>query len=305
MAFREIYRRQAALLVRVLPFIAEEEGLALKGGTAINLFLRDMPRLSVDIDLTYVPIEPFPESLASIELALLRTAKRIRAGIPRAHVTESRPEKEGTVTKLVPSSMGVQIIIEVTPVMRGCIEKPETRAVSALVEEQFGFAEMPVLSFTDLYGGKLVAALDRQHPRDLFDVRGLLAKEGIDDKLRRAFIVYLLCHHRPMHEVLTAKRKDINALFARDFDGMTDEAVSLDELKATRETLIAKIVADMPEAHRKFLVSFERGQPDWALLGLPAAADLPAVKWRQQNLDKLPKEKRDALVRALEKALSK
>jgi predicted nucleotidyltransferase component of viral defense system len=303
MAFREIYRRQAALLVRILPFIAEEDSLALKGGSAINLFLRDMPRLSIDIDLTYVPIEPFPQSLASIELALLRIAKRIRAGIPKAHVTESRPEKEVTVTKLVPSSMGVQIIIEVTPVMRGCIAKPETRRVSALVEEQFGFAEMPVLSFMDLYGGKLVAALDRQHPRDLFDVRGLLAKEGIDDKLRRAFIVYLLCHRRPMHEVLTARRKDIDAVFARDFDGMTDEPVSLDELKATRETMIAKIVADMPEAHRKFLVAFEHGEPDWKLLGLPAAADLPAVKWRQLHLAKLPKDRRAALVAQLEEVL--
>jgi predicted nucleotidyltransferase component of viral defense system len=303
MAFREIYRRQAALLVRILPFIAAEYSLAVKGGTAINLFLQDMPRLSIDIDLTYVPIEPFPASLASIELALLRIAKRIRAAIPKAHVTESRPEQEGTVTKLVPSSMGVQIIIEVTPVMRGCIAKPETRRVSALVEEQFGFAEMLVLSFTDLYGGKLVAALDRQHPRDLFDVRGLLAKEGIDDKLRRAFIVYLLCHSRPMHEVLRAKRKDIDALFARDFDGMTHESVSLDELKATRETLISKIVADMPEAHRKFLVSFERGEPDWKLLGLPAAADLPAVRWRQLHLDKLTKDRRAALVAQLEEVL--
>ena len=51
----EMYRRQAALLVRTIPLVDEERCFALKGGTAINLFVRDMPRLSVDIDLTYLP----------------------------------------------------------------------------------------------------------------------------------------------------------------------------------------------------------------------------------------------------------
>jgi predicted nucleotidyltransferase component of viral defense system len=305
MAFAETYRRQAALLLRVLPFIAEEDSFALKGGTAINLFLRDMPRLSVDIDLTYVPVEPRPESLAEIEAALMRIAARIRAGIPNAQVTEGRPGDEKTLTKLFPRSDGVQIEIEVTPVMRGCIDEPEQRTVSPAVEETFGFAEMPVLPFADLYGGKLVAALDRQHPRDLFDVRELLANEGIDDKLRRAFVVYLICHHRPMHEVLTARRKDIPAAFARDFDGMTAEPVAIEELTDAREALIGKIVGEMPDTHRQFLISFERGQPDWKLLGLPAVAELPAVKWRQQNLDTRNKQQRAALVADLEKVLGR
>jgi predicted nucleotidyltransferase component of viral defense system len=303
MAFAETYRRQAALLVRALPFVAGEDCFALKGGTAINLFVRDMPRLSVDIDLTYVPIQPRPESLKAIEAALIRIAQRIRAGIPNAQVTEGRPGEEKALTKLFPRSDGVQIEIEVTPVMRGCIDGPEARTVSASVEEAFGFAEMPVLPFADLYGGKIVAALDRQHPRDLFDVRDLLAREGIDDKLRRAFIVYLLCHHRPMHEVLTARSKDITTLFARDFEGMPAEPVTLKELTDTRETLIETIVGKMPDAHRQFLISFERGAPNWGLLGLPAVAELPAVKWRQLHLDKLSKERRAALVADLEKVL--
>jgi hypothetical protein len=71
--------------------------------------------------------------------------------------------------------------------LRGCVYEPEVRSVSARVKEEFGFAEMSVVSFPDLYGGKIVAALDRQHPRDLFDVRDLIAKEGIDDKTRKAF----------------------------------------------------------------------------------------------------------------------
>ena len=189
--------------------------------------------------------------------------------------------------------------------LRGCVYEPETRSVSAAVEAAFGFAKMPIVSFADLYAGKIVAALDRQHPRDMFDVRDLLANEGIDDALRKAFIVYLLSHDRPMSEVLASKSKDISDEFLRGFEGMTEQPVSRDELIAAREALIADIVGKMPDAHRRFLISFERGEPDWALLGVPGAAELPAVRWRQQNLDKLSKEKRATLVSALEKVLSK
>jgi predicted nucleotidyltransferase component of viral defense system len=303
MAFRDTYRKQVALLVRILPLVAEERCFALKGGTAINLFVRDMPRLSVDIDLTYVPVAPRPESLAAIDAAMKRITGRIQKAMPDAKVTESK--LEGATTRLTVRLDGVQTKIEVTPVLRGCVYEPQTRAVSDAVEAAFGFAEMPVVSFADLYAGKIVAALDRQHPRDLFDVRDLLANEGIDDALRKAFIVYLLSHDRPMSEVLAPTRKDISAEFLRGFEGMTEEAVSRDELIAAREALIAEIVERMPDSHRKFLVSFERGEPDWALLDVPGAAELPAVKWRQLNLDKLPAKKRAELVEALEKVLAK
>ncbi len=113
------------------------------------------------------------------------------------------------VTKLVVREAGVQNKIEVTPVLRGCAYDPQVRGVTPAVEEAFGFAEMPVVSFADLYAGKIVAALDRQHPRDLFDVRLPMANEGITDEIRAAFIVYLLRDHRPMAEVLGARPKDI------------------------------------------------------------------------------------------------
>lgn len=301
MAFAENYRRQVALLIRTLPLIADEDCFALKGGTAINLFVRDMPRLSVDIDLTYVPVQPRPKSLAAIDAAMKRIAERVRTGVKGAHVTEGR--LEGSLTRLTVRADGVQIKIEVTPVLRGCVYDPELREVSKAVEDAFGFAEIQVVSFADLYAGKIVAALDRQHPRDLFDVRGLLANEGIDDALRRAFLVYLLSHHRPMFEVLGPTRKDISGEFLRGFQGMTDKPVTQDELVAAREALFAEIVGNMPDNHRRFLLSFERGKPDWTLLGVPYAAELPAVKWRQQNLDTLSEEKRAALVSGLEGVL--
>jgi len=294
MAFNDAYRQQVGLLIRVLPSVAAEECFALKGGTAINLFIRDLPRLSVDIDLTYLPIEPREQSLAAITAALTRIAARIRAAIPGAKISLS-PDP-ASATKLIVRAEETQIKIEVTPVLRGCVFEPEQRTVSAAVEAAFGYAEIAVVSFADLYAGKIVAALDRQHPRDLFDIRDLLANEGIDDALRQAFIVYLVSHDRPMSEVLAPKLKDFSNEFLRGFEGMAEQAITQDELAAARDALIAEIVGHMPEMHRQFLISFEQGSPDWDLLGVAGASDLPAVRWRQQNLDKLSDQRRTALV---------
>ena len=262
-----------------------------------------MPRLSVDIDLTYLPVAPRPESLAAIDAAMKRMAAAIRAGLRDARVTEVLNAREQIATKLVVQRPNAQIKIEVTPVLRGCVFEPRLRTVSPVVEEAFGFAEIQVVSFADLYAGKIMAALDRQHPRDLFDIRDLLAKEGIDDDLRRAFIVYLISHDRPISEVLVPRRKDIAPEFAQGFEGMTTEPVTLDALLAARETLIAAIAGDMPEAHKNFLMKFKRGEPDWLLLGVADAADLPAVKWKQLNLDRLSSEARARLVVQLEATL--
>lgn len=261
----EQYRRQAALLVRALPLVATETSFALKGGTAINLFVRDMPRLSVDIDLTYLPVEDRAVSLANIDAAMQRLAKNIAEGIRGARVTVARLNTEKIISKLFVEADGVTIKIEVTPVLRGCVYDPEVRSVSGAVEAAFGFAEIQVVSFSDLYAGKLVAALDRQHPRDLFDVRDLLAHEGIDESLRKAFIVYLLSHNRPMAEVLSPPRLDILQEFERGFAGMTETPVTLDALLQAREHMIAEIVGHMPKEHRRFLSSFKKGTPEWEL----------------------------------------
>lgn len=300
----EKYRQQVRLLLRALPHVATEACFALKGGTAINLFIRDLPRLSVDIDLAYLPVSPRTQSLEAIDAALKRIAERIRNGL-NAGVKELPSGTEAAVVKLLIRAHNVQIKIEVTPALRGCVFDPELRTVSATVEDSFGFAEINVVSFADLYAGKIVAALDRQHPRDLFDVMGLLAIEGIDANLRSAFIVYLLSHNRPMAEVLDPTLKDISDEFERGFAGMTDNPVQLDDLITARETLITTVVGDMPDEHRSFLLSFEQGEPDWPLLGLADVDRLPAVLWRQRNLNKISPEKRETLVIQLETALSR
>lgn len=154
------------------------------------------------------------------------------------------------------------------------------------------------MSFPDLYAGKIVAALDRQHPRDLFDVRDLLANEGISDELRRAFIVYILIHNRPVGEVLAPTRKDLRKEFAAGFSGMTEEPVTLEAMYDAREALIAEVVGKMPPEHRRFLLSFKDGEPDWDLLGVPGAAELPAVRWKVDNLETFGRSARKGAVRS-------
>lgn len=304
MAYSDAYRRQVELLLQVLPHVAGEDCFALKGGTAINLFIRDMPRLSVDIDLTYLPVADRPTSLFEIDAALKRIAESIRQSDASIQVTESAPRTQKEITKLVVRARDrTQIKIEVTPVLRGCVYDPQIMAVSAKVEDQFGFAETNVLSFEDLYAGKIMAALDRQHPRDLFDAHLLLANEGISDDLRAALIVYLISHEHSPHSLLDPVLRDISQDFEQNFVGMTEEAIALDTLFEARNSLIADVTGNMPDHHKEFLIYFYSRKPDWTLLGLEGASELPAVKWRELNLDRAGEGTREELVRKLEKVI--
>lgn len=233
---------------------------------------------------------------------MTRVALRLRQNLDGVHINE-QVNTEGILTRIIARRADVQIKIEINPVLRGSVYEPSVMGVCEKVEAEFGFAEIKVVSHADLYAGKLMAALDRQHPRDLFDVRDLLANDGLSDDLRRAFIIYLISHDRPMAEVLSGTPKDIRGEYDRGFVGMTEEEVSLSALLAARQQMTDCLIGDMPHDHRKFLIAFERGQPEWDLIGLPAAKDLPAVKWRQINLDGLPRERRDALVARLETTL--
>jgi predicted nucleotidyltransferase component of viral defense system len=277
------YVRQVALLVRTVPEIAEEEDFALKGGTAINLFVRDLPRLSVDIDLVYLPVAEREASLAAVTAGLDRIVERInrrRGGFNAKPISD-----EGT--KLEVSDGTSRVIVEANPVIRGTVFAAELRSVTAKVEEQFGFAEMQVVSFPDLYAGKIAAALDRQHPRDLFDIHYLFEAEGLSDDLFKAFLVYLVSHKRPPHELLAPNPQNLTKLYETDFIGMTVEPVPLDTLLEVRQRLVQEIQQRARgEDARAFLISFFAMEPDWAKLGLAAdIAALPAVMWKMRNLE--------------------
>src|SRR6056297_2515867 len=165
---RDIYEAQVALLVRIFPYVAKEEVFALKGGTAINLFYRDLPRLSIDIDLTYLPIQGRGASLVEIDAALNRIAAGIERTISGSEVRRTAGGG-GRETRVLVRLGNAEIKIETSPVARGVVHEPELREVRDAVQARYGYAEIQMVSFEDLYGGKLIAALDRQHPRDLFD----------------------------------------------------------------------------------------------------------------------------------------
>jgi len=283
---RERYERQVQLLVQVLPAVATEECFALKGGTAINLFYRDMPRLSVDIDLVYLPVKDRAESLAEIDAALERIRAKIEATVPNARAQRIAGGGGGD-TRVLARRDDTEVKIETSPVSRGVVHETALRSVTASVEDRFGFAETLVVSFDDLFGGKLHAAVDRQHPRDLFDVMHLYENEGLTDSLFRTFLVYVASSGRPPHELLNPTLVELDAPYAREFEGMTNVAVPLARLVEARTRLIADIKGRLDENARKFLLSLHDAKPDFGLIGLPKAEDLPAVRWKLQNLERL------------------
>lgn len=298
-----IYFKQAELLVRILPFIEEEKCFAVKEGTAINLFVRDLPRLSVDINLVYLPVQDRAVSLNGIDSALKIIAGRMESKIKGLQVTPSFLSGTGKIIKLMVLFGNVRVKVETSPVLRGTVYSPENLFVKDKVSELIGYAEARVASFQDLYAGKICAALDRQHPRDLFDIQYLLRNEGIDDKLFKAFLVYLISHNRPLSELLLPNFKDLSEVFSGEFKGMTVNDIELDELYAVRDELLSIIRKYMSESDKKFLISFKSGNPQWKLLGIDDVSEFPAVKWKLHNIRKMSSEKRDKARGRLEKLL--
>ncbi len=229
------YYRQAQLLSRVLPLVAAEKCFALKGGTAINLFIRDLPRLSVDIDLVYLPMEDRATSLANIHNALTRISDAIEKALRPVNVLKAFKTQDDSL-KLIVQQGDAQIKIELSPVLRGTVHPEILMEPVPKVQAEFGYAEIQVVAFPDLYAGKICAALDRQHPRDLFDIKLLMENEGLSDDLRKTFLVYLISHGRPISELLRPTLKDIRGLYEGEFKQMAEIEVPFEELEAVSAT---------------------------------------------------------------------
>lgn len=296
------YHQQVELLLEVLPFIRKFNCFALKGGTAINLFVRDMPRLSIDIDLTYLPIEPRNVFLTNINKALEALADLIESA--GYYVAKRYSQKEKSLIKLIVSNDKVEIKIEPNLVLRGTVFSAEEKSLSPRVENEFLQSQkLNLVSLADLYAGKICAALDRQHPRDLFDIKLLLENEGITEKIRQAFVVYLASGPRPMSELLSPNLLDISDIYHREFLGMTQLAVSYEELISVREKLINTIQADLTSNERLFLVSIKEGNPDWSLLPMEGLDNLPALQWKLINIKKMGKNSHQQALNKLKEAL--
>jgi len=299
------YRAQVELLLQTIPYVAKEEIFALKGGTAINLFIRSLPRLSVDIDLTYIPNNDRETALSEISEGLGRIKVDLEKSIPGISVTAV--SREGEDAKINCQLQKAQIKIEVNTTTRGTINHPELLKVAKKVQESFGrFAAIKVVSMAELYGGKICAALDRQHPRDLFDLKLLLENEGLTEEIKYGFLVALISHMRPINELLSPTFLDQKTSFETQFSGMSDIPFSYEEFEETRKKIIAEITSKLTIEDRVFLVSFKEADPIWEFFNVENARELPAVRWKLQNINKLKREnpqKHSNLINTLYKVL--
>lgn len=293
------YKNQVSLLLQVLPEVAKESVFALHGGTAINLFIRDMPRLSVDIDLTYIPLEDRNTSLKNIIDSLNQIKTKLEKVLPE--VTISLKKK---VLKLQITTAKAQIKIEVNQINRGVIDETVTLSLCEKAQEEFdAFCAIPVVPLGQLYGGKICAALDRQHPRDLFDVKYLLQNEGFTNDIKKGFMLCLLSSNRPLNEMLQPNFIDQRETMVNQFEGMSSEPFTYEDFEKSRAELIDVVHQNLADKDKEFILSFNKGTPDWSIYDFE---QFPAVQWKLQNLNKLKAinvEKFNTLNASLEKLL--
>lgn len=301
---KNLFHKQADLLISVLPHIAKDSDFALHGGTAINFFVRNMPRISVDIDLTYLPVNSRGEALKEISQKLKTLSARIYEALPSVRIDEKTETPANLITKIFIKRQNAVIKVEPNQVIRGALFACTERDLCKRAEDMFEkFVTTKTLSFAEIYGSKICAALDRQHPRDIFDIMLLLKNEGITNDVRKAFLVYLISHNRPISELLMPNLKDMKPVFEKEFSGMALIEVRYKELEDARRTLIKEINKKITDDERTFLMSFKEEFPRWELLGVKGVQDMPAIKWKLANLMKMGGKKRKEAIDRLRKML--
>ena len=282
------YIETVRLLLDAAPEVFRSGVFAMKGGTAINLFVQELPRLSVDIDVVYVPHDkPRETALAEIATELNTIRDRLQRRGLAAEVTAS---SVGDETKIFVRRGRNQVKVEINHVFRGTVLPPERRPLVKTASDLFTVDfSVPTLAVPELYASKLVAALDRQHPRDFFDVHGMFQTQGLCPETVNSFIAYLAGHNRPVHEVLFSRDLEMGTAFENEFVGMERSPVTLAELKAARDRLRRELLVALTDNQKRFLLSLVVGEPEWALVPIPHLAQLPAVQWKLQNLLRLRK----------------
>ena len=282
----KFYVDTVRLMLEVAPEVFASGRVAMKGGTALNFFVHDLPRLSVDIDVVFVPHQtPRDTALAEIANELSALQNRInRRGI-RAELTSS---KTGDETKLFVRRDRIEVKIEINHVFRGTLLPVETRSLTKTASDLFTTAlAVPTLAVAELYGSKLVAAMDRQHPRDLFDVHGMFQRFGLTPEIVECFVGYIAGHNRPVHEVLGSRDIDLARPFDNEFAGMERLPVSLRVLEEARIRLRRELAVALTADHKRFLIGLVAGQPPWEAMQCRHLAELPAIQWKLQNLARL------------------
>lgn len=280
------YINTVRLLLDIVNPTLSQGNFAIKGGTAINLFVQDMPRLSVDIDLVFLDHSlDRPEALAQIGKDL----QAAKVAIQRMnYVADIKQTKGGDETKMLVSSKNAQVKVEVNFVFRGTVLQPVSRSLTQATQNLFSTdVTALILDVPELYGSKLVAAMDRQHPRDIFDVQQMNSAFGLKSSFVDCFVAYLAGHNRPIHEVLFTRSHPLEQAFKSEFQGMTKSPIVLESLIQTQTDLISSIPHALTKDHKQFLLSLSRAEPLWNLMPFANLSELPAIRWKLMNLEKL------------------
>lgn len=298
---------QVKLLLQVLPVLRGQTTFALKGGTAINFFILDMPRLSIDIDLTYTGLGDRESSLQLLHIGLEKMVEDIKAINSRIKVTQQLTIDKSIIKKLQVNLGTTSIKIEPNYIMRGSLYPIQEYRISSRIEDEFNIFvdNIPSLVPEELYAGKICAALSRQHPRDLFDIKLLLENVGVTDAIRQAFVVYLACSPRPMHELLAPNILNISDIFETDFLTMTNYEVRLEELIEARDKLIKLINEQLTTSEKEFLFSLKEGKPRYDLMPFDNLDKLPALQWKLINIKKMDRIKAKIMQDNLSKVLGR
>lgn len=277
----DVYRRQVALLIRVMPLVFKIKDFAVHGGTAINLFHRNLPRYSVDIDITYIPIKDWDASIKVINSHLSALKASIEKAVPGIHVIHKTD-----VRKLLCTKDGTTIKIEVNGIKRGILGDTEKMQLCEKAKAEFGMSCFAnIVSWSQLYGGKIAAALSRQHPRDLFDCRGITSDDF--GAVKNGFMLCLLGSDKPIIESLNPNPIDQQEALDNQFEGMTDEPFNYDDYQTARLNLLEVVNQGLTDDDKAFLISFEDGNPDWSKCCAGDLSYYPSVRWKLQNIAKL------------------
>ena len=282
--YSPVFARKVELLLKLMPYVMNEGVFAVHGGTAINLFVKDMPRYSVDIDLTYMPLAGREESLHDINTHLESIIRHAKPQLPGLNVVPNY-----ATCKLLCEYHGYQVKIEVNQTKRGIIGgEAKSLPLCDKAQDEFGlYCDATIVPPTLLYGGKIAAALSRQHPRDLFDVKYM--DIPLTD-VREGLIFCLLGSDRPIHESFAPQLIDQREAMENQFKGMTDIEFTYEEFEQTRSKLITEVHNLITDSDKQFLLSFEAADPQWKDYEFEYFRDYPSIKWKLLNLTKLKKQ---------------
>ena len=291
----ETYKKQVALLIRIMPLVYKIPDFAVHGGTAINLFVKNMPRYSVDVDLTYLPLKNREESIQDINNQLNTLKQQIEKAIPGIRVVP-----KPAVLKLQCTYLGATVKIEVNGVKRGIIGKVEKMELCEKAQKEFKMSCVArIVPFSLLYGGKIAAALGRQHPRDLFDYK-YMEIESFDD-VKNGLIFYLLGSDKPLIESLQPNPIDQKQALENQFKGMSDVPFDYVDFETARKDLIEKINQNLTSIDREFLLSFESGNPDWEKCCAGDLSSFPSIQWKLKNIQTLKETNPSKFNKGIEK----